>query len=252
MTDFADDVIQMMDAAGYSVRRCRRPLDGEFRRTGAGRACAARESPVSCCSASAPRAMNDVVTVLQSAVECTDRSDRRGVRARVSVQHGRATGARAVHGRGDRQQPAHARGDLEEGARPACWSFNRGCRARACVRWCSAAHVTRSSAPASSSRWRGSIPVAQLRLIDDVGHALHWEQPDVFVRELYGLPGNPAIVLRSRESPRSCRRPRGPVRRRLYKSRQTVISSADTVACSAAAVMSAVLFRPSSTEPCFE
>ena len=27
-------------------------------------------------------------------------------------------------------------------------------------------------------------PNAQLRLIDDVGHALHWEQPDVFVREL--------------------------------------------------------------------
>ncbi len=27
-------------------------------------------------------------------------------------------------------------------------------------------------------------PFAQLRLIDDVGHALHWEQPEVFVREL--------------------------------------------------------------------
>ena len=27
-------------------------------------------------------------------------------------------------------------------------------------------------------------PFGQLRLIDEVGHALHWEQPDVFVREL--------------------------------------------------------------------
>jgi pimeloyl-ACP methyl ester carboxylesterase len=27
-------------------------------------------------------------------------------------------------------------------------------------------------------------PFAQLRLIEDVGHTLHWEQPEVFVREL--------------------------------------------------------------------
>jgi pimeloyl-ACP methyl ester carboxylesterase len=27
-------------------------------------------------------------------------------------------------------------------------------------------------------------PFARLRLIEDVGHALHWEQPDVFAREL--------------------------------------------------------------------
>ncbi len=27
-------------------------------------------------------------------------------------------------------------------------------------------------------------PFAQLRLIEDVGHPLHWEQPEVFVREL--------------------------------------------------------------------
>ncbi len=118
MSDLADDVIGMMDRleipsaviVGHSM--------GSFvAQAMVERAAATRVQ--SRAAGSAPTRRERRRRRIADGGRRTDRSHRRGVRARISVQHRRAAGARGVHGRGDRQQPAHARGDVEERRSPA-------------------------------------------------------------------------------------------------------------------------------------
>ena len=113
-----------------------------------------------------------------------DQSGGRGVRARFSDEHDRHAGARIVPRGGNRQQPAHARAHLESRAPGAA-------RVRA-----DGGAAGRSRAGARRTRGYGVLPhradgarapVSARRAparVDGVGHALHWEQPAMFVRAL--------------------------------------------------------------------
>ena len=161
-----------------SVGGHRRPLDGQFRRAGDRRARAAAACRGSCCSASAPVADNDtVMRNCSAAVDVlTDPVDADFVRDFQYSTIAQPVPER-VHGRGDRQQPPHA-GAVWKQASPGLIEYRPAVPRPMCARWsrrhsrCGVLGRRADGARAAISR------SAELQLIDDVGHTLHWEQPD--------------------------------------------------------------------------
>ena len=182
MTDFADDVIQLMDALDVPSAIVVGHSMGSFVAQALVERAPQRVSSL-VLLASAPTAVNDVVKVLQMAVESlTDPVDEEFVRGfqfatvaqpvpepfmNAAIVNSRRMPAaiwrKALSGLVE-FQPRLPRSSVRTlvlgGALDAV--FSAGEQFALALQY----------------------PNAQLRLIDDVGHTLHWEQPDVFVREL--------------------------------------------------------------------